>query len=75
MMIQTWSEILKTSLVDIWLGFAKVIPNLIAALFIFVAGWFVANLVGQVVSQLIRALKLDSALRLVQIEHVLKQAG
>ncbi len=75
MVNQDWGMILMDSLKDIWQGIVKFVPDFLAATFIFIAGWFIANLVGQLIAQFVRSLKLDSALRLVQVEQVLKRAG
>lgn len=74
-MIQNWSTVLQGSFQDIWLGFAKIVPNLIIAIVIVLVGWFVGNLLGKVVAQIIRSIKVDHALRSVQVDQFLKRAG
>jgi len=57
------------------MGFAKVVPNLVVAIIIFLVGWFVASLLGRFVAQIIRSIKVDHALRTVQADQFLKRAG
>ncbi|MES2088052.1 MAG: hypothetical protein V4467_03610 [Patescibacteria group bacterium] len=74
-MIQNWGMVLQGSFQDVWMGFAKFVPNLIVAIVIFLIGWFVANLLGKVVAQIIRSVKVDHALRTAQVDIFLKRAG
>ncbi|MBU6390602.1 hypothetical protein KGQ31_03590 [Patescibacteria group bacterium] len=74
-MIQNWSTVLTSYFQDIWTGFAKFVPNLVVAVVIFLIGWFVANLLGKVVAQIIRSIKVDHALRSVQVDQFVKRAG
>src|SRR3989338_2811158 len=74
-MIQNWSMVLQGSFQDIWMGFAKFVPNLIVAVIIFFVGWFVGNLLGKVVAQIIHSIKVDHALRTAQVDTFLKRAG
>lgn len=74
-MIQNWGTVLQGSFQDIWMGFAKFVPNLIVAIVIFLVGWFVGSLLGKVVAQIVRSIKVDHALRTVQVDGFLKRAG
>jgi hypothetical protein len=75
MILETWGNVLGQSFQDIWLGVANFIPNLIVAIVIFVVGWLIAALLGKVVSQIIRSIKLDTALRSAGFETVVNRAG
>jgi hypothetical protein len=74
-MIQAAIAALQSSLMDIWLGFARFFPRLFVALFIFLVGWFIANFVKKIVIQIVRSIKVDHALRGLNVEHLLKRAG
>jgi hypothetical protein len=74
-MIQNWSTVLQGSFQDVWMGFARFVPNLIIAIVIFIIGWFVGNLLGRVAAQIIRSIKIDHALRTAQVDQFLKRAG
>lgn len=74
-MVDVWSSILRSTFHDLGLGVAKILPNLIVALLIFVIGWAVGSLLGKVVSQIIRSLKIDSIFRVARLEEVLRRGG
>ena len=62
-MFQTWGQTLSGSFADLWSGVIGFIPNLVVAIIIFVAGVVVATFVGKIIAQIVKALKVDSALR------------
>lgn len=74
-MIQSSIDTLRGSFQDILMGFGSFIPKLFIAFVIFIAGWIIASLVGNVVAQIIRSIKVDHALRTVSVDSFLKRAG
>lgn len=74
-MVQNGITVLQSSFWDIWLGFAKFVPNFVVAVIIFLAGWLLGSVIGKVVSHIIASLKVDHALRGVQVDHFVKRAG
>ena len=74
-MIELWSNVLRESFRDIGTGVAEFIPNLVIAIIIFVVGWAIGSLLGHVVSQIIRSLKIDNLLKSARVDDVLKRAG
>lgn len=75
MLLQTWAQVFTQSLQDISSGFLSFIPNIFAALVIFVFGWVIGAVLGRIVSQVIKSIKVDNALRGIGIEDVLNRAG
>ncbi|MBU1557961.1 hypothetical protein KKC45_03305 [Patescibacteria group bacterium] len=75
MILKTWSEVLAQSFQDLWIGVMGFVPNLVVAIIIFIAGWVVGSLLGRVVSQIIKSLKVDNALRSAGSEALLNRAG
>ena len=75
MILKTWSEVLAQSFQDLWMGVVNFVPNLVVAIVIFAAGWVVGSLLGRVVSQIIKSLKVDNALKSAGFESVLNRAG
>ncbi len=73
--LQTWSDVLITSLQDTWAGVVGFVPTLLAAIVLFLVGWFIAVILGRVVSQLIKAAKLDTALRGAGFDKVVEKGG
>lgn len=75
MILQTWADVLTRSLYDMWLGIVDFVPNLFVALVIFTVGWVIGAVLGRVVAQIIKSLKVDSALRSAGLEEVFSRAG
>lgn len=74
-MVQTWSEILAVSFQQLWEGVIAFIPKLVIALAIFIIGWVIAVALGRLVSQIVRAFKVDRALKAIGAEETLSKAG
>jgi Conserved TM helix len=64
-----------SSWAEVWNGFAYYTPKLIGAIILLVIGLLVAGLLDQVVTQIFRALKLDSVVRKAGAEHYFSRAG
>lgn len=75
MFIQNWGDVFTQSLQSVWYGVAAFVPNLVVAIIIFAIGWVLAALVERLVDSILKALKLDSALRSAGLEDVVKRAG
>lgn len=75
MLIETWADVLTRSFQELWLGVIAFIPNIIVALIIFVLGWLVGAALGRVVSQIIKALKVDNALKSTGLNDMVSRAG
>lgn len=73
--MQTWGDVLIGSFQQLWGGIISFIPKLIVALIIFIAGWIIAVAIGRLVSQIIRAFKVDRALQAIGAEATLSKAG
>ena len=75
MLLETWGVVLTRSFQDIWLGIINFVPTVVIALIIFVVGWFVGVLLGRVITQIVRSIKVDSALKSAGVEEVLSRGG
>jgi len=75
MAINTWSSILSLSFTNLWVGVISFVPNLIVAIVIVLLGWGIGVLFGKVVSQIIKAIKIDEALRKAGVETFLNKGG
>lgn len=73
--LYTWGDVLKASFQDIWLGVASFIPNFLAAIVLFIVGWLIAVILGRLVAQIIKTVKLDSALRSAGFDKVVEKGG
>lgn len=73
--MQTWGDVLVYSFQQLWSGAIGFLPKLIVALVIFIAGWIIAVALGRLISQIIKALKLDKALQAIGADSTLTKAG
>jgi len=69
------TDILASAFGDLWVGVIGFLPELIIAIVIFIIGWIVGALLGRVVDQVIKAVKLDTALRSAGFETVMSRSG
>ena len=65
-MIQDWSTITVQEFQNLWQGFLGFIPNLLAAIIIFVIGWFIACGIGRLIAEILIRLKFN---------HLFKSTG
>jgi len=70
-----WADVLTASFQNLLSGLVQHIPNLVAALIIFVIGWLIGAGIGRLVAQVINSLRVDQALRAAGVERVLDRAG
>ena len=75
MLIQTWADVLTASFQNLWLGIIAFVPNIIVAVIIFVLGWLVGAALGRIISQVIKAIKLDAALKNTGLNEAVERAG
>jgi hypothetical protein len=75
MLIQTWADVLTASFQNLWYGIVAYIPNIIVAVVIFVIGWVIGSALGKVVEQVLKSLKLDTALKNTGLNDVVERAG
>jgi hypothetical protein len=75
MFLTTWADVLRQSFQGLSYGLINFIPNLLAALVIFLIGWLIGAGLGRVVAQVVNSLKVDQALRSAGVERVVHRAG
>ena len=73
--IYTWGDVLRASFQDIWIGVVNFVPSFLAAVVIFLVGWLIAVLLGKLVAQVIKVIKLDTALRSAGFDKVVEKGG
>lgn len=73
--IYTWGDVLRASFSDALIGVINFIPSFLAAIVLFLVGWMIAVILGRLVSQIIKALKLDSALIGAGFDKVVEKGG
>jgi len=75
MTIATWSDVLSLSFKNLWIGVIGFVPNLIVAIVVVLLGWGIGALLGRVVAQIVKALKIDEALKRAGVEDFLGKGG
>jgi hypothetical protein len=75
MVLQTWSDVFAQTFQTLWLQVAFIAPKIITALLVFIIGWIVAHVISSIVSQIIRGLRVDSALRSIGVEEAVEHTG
>lgn len=75
MIVQSWVTVLQQSFTNLLQGTIAFLPNLILAVVVFLIGWFIGSLLGSVVAQAIRAIKVDQALKSAGVEALVHRAG
>lgn len=73
--VSDWVMVLQQSFNNVLAGAVNFVPNLLFAVVIFVIGWFIGSLLGKIVSEAIRALKVDHALKTAGVDEVVNRAG
>ena len=75
MIVAQWADVFQRSFQDLWFISINFIPNLIFAVVIFVIGWVIGTILGRVLAQVVRALRLDDALRGAGVGDLMGRAG
>jgi hypothetical protein len=75
MVVQSWTDVVVTSLQNLWYGVIGFIPNLIGALIVLIVGLIVAAGLGALVEKLFDAVKLDAALAKLGLGPHFERAG
>jgi mechanosensitive ion channel-like protein len=75
MIFSQWSMTLQESFNNLLWATVNFLPNLVLAIIIFVIGWFLGVLIGRVIEQAVRAIKVDHALKAAGVEEVVNRAG
>lgn len=75
MIVSNWTVALQQSFNNLLYWAVNFIPSFVLAVVVFVVGWFIAVLVGRVVAQAIKAIKVDHALKSAGVDEIVTRAG
>lgn len=75
MIVQSWVQVLQQSFYNLLWGVVNFIPNFVFAVVVFVIGWFIAVWVEMLIEQVVRAIRVDHALRQAGVGSVVERAG
>lgn len=74
-MIQSWGEIIVSSFQDLWVRFVNFLPSLIGAILVIVIGWIIAVAIGKLVTEILKRIWLDKAVKRAKISEIFEKAG
>ncbi len=69
------SDVVRTSLLTLWGKVAGFVPQLIAALVVFLVGWLIAVLLGKLAWHIVKVIKLDRGLEAIGLKKVWERSG
>lgn len=75
MLIESFWNSLAASFIEIGVGVLSFIPKFLGAVVLFLVLWLVAVIIGRLVGQIIKTVKLDSALRAAGFDKVVERGG
>ncbi len=75
MLINSWSLILQEAFQDVFRTFVNFVPNVVGAILFLAIGWLVGVILARIVTQVFKAVRLDSALKYAGAEGILNKAG
>ena len=70
-----WGDVFNASFQELWLGFARFVPVLVAAVILFVVGWVVGSVVAKAFERVFDALKVDKLFQSVRADDLFRKAG
>ncbi|MDP2705266.1 MAG: hypothetical protein U1D31_01655 [Patescibacteria group bacterium] len=70
-----WGDVILQSFQNLWTGIIEFIPQIVVALIILIFGWVIGALLGRVVTQLLRSIRIDEALSKTGLSGVLQKGG
>ncbi len=73
--IITASDVVQTSLASTWGSVIGFLPQVVAALIVFIVGWLVAVLLGKVAWYIVKAVRLDQGLEALGFKKIVERSG
>lgn len=70
-----WTMMLQESFASIGQGIIEFLPRLLVAIVLVIIGYIIAVALGRVIAQIIRSIKVDSALRSTGLDELLHRGG
>lgn len=71
----TWGDVILDSFQNLWAGMIEFIPKIVVSLVIIVIGWVIGALLGRVVTQLLKSIRIDEALGRTGIQQAFEKGG
>ncbi|MEI6749472.1 MAG: hypothetical protein WCM93_09960 [Bacteroidota bacterium] len=74
-LIQTSGSYLQTAFQNVSNQVVELLPKVLLAVVIFIAGWVVAAAIEEIVSRVVKSLKVDNALKTVGLDEIISHTG
>ena len=75
MIVTQSANVVQMSFATLWYTIAAYLPEILAAVIIFVIGWIFGAVLYRVVVEVVKVLRIDDALRAAGLNHAAKEAG
>lgn len=75
MIVTQSASVLQTSFNDVWLAIASFVPNILAAIVIFVIGWIIGIVLCKIIEQVVDVLRIDEAIKATGVNEAIKPTG
>jgi hypothetical protein len=75
MAVQNWSDVIVSSLQNLWVAFAAFLPNLLGAIVVLIVGIVVAAGLGALVEKIFASLRFDTFLSRIGLQPHFERAG
>lgn len=75
MIVSQSANVLQASFADLWYTVMQFVPQLLAAIVIFIIGWIVGVVLYRVVEQVVKVLRVDDALKAAGLHEAAREAG
>ncbi len=75
MSLNAWTNVLQGSFENVADGVVGFVPNLVIAIVVILVGWLIAAALAKVISQIIRSVKLDTALTSAGLDKIVSKSG
>ncbi|RJR30806.1 hypothetical protein C4569_03995 [Candidatus Parcubacteria bacterium] len=73
--VTSWAVAVKNSFIDVWNQFIGFIPEIIAALVVFIIGLYIAKGLGRLIEKILEKINLDRRLDEVHVKDGLEKIG
>lgn len=73
--LASWTAVIKASFQGLWLKFVGIIPEIVAAIVVFIVGLFIADGLGRLVTKVLDKLYLDQLLEKAGVKKMLEKVG
>lgn len=75
MIVEQSANVLQRAFSDVWIAIASFVPNILAAVVIFLIGWIIGAILQKIVEQIVDVLRVDDALKATGVNDALKNTG